>query len=107
MTFCPQCGKEVAQGTRFCENCGAPLSPGAAGNATASNTVHRLTALDIAQDPLLRNYKPIDPPADLQFRLQDGEVILKAIKPSRKIIVRSAIRSIIGAVVFGIFLPSR
>ncbi len=24
--FCPNCGKEVAEGSQFCDNCGAPLN---------------------------------------------------------------------------------
>ncbi len=25
--FCPNCGKEVAEGTKFCSHCGAPIQP--------------------------------------------------------------------------------
>lgn len=39
MPYCPRCGKEVAQDTKFCHNCGADLRPG--GRPTADAGVGR------------------------------------------------------------------
>ncbi|MDY5770291.1 MAG: zinc ribbon domain-containing protein [Anaerovoracaceae bacterium] len=42
MSYCSQCGKELVQGAKFCQNCGAPVESaaaagtGAAGDGSAS-----------------------------------------------------------------------
>ncbi|MEM3852148.1 MAG: PH domain-containing protein [Methanomassiliicoccales archaeon] len=54
-------------------------------------------------DPFLRNYKPIEPTPDLPFRLQEGEVILRALRPSKKIVVKFAFSTIIAVLVLIIF----
>lgn len=38
--FCPNCGKEVPEGSQFCENCGAQVNGTAAGQQAATNYMH-------------------------------------------------------------------
>ena len=38
MSYCSQCGKELVQGAKFCQNCGAPVKSAAAANASSGDS---------------------------------------------------------------------
>lgn len=108
MAFCSNCGAEVSPQAKFCPSCGNSLTgqtpAQAQGNqTTAVRQETRTSHYDYLSDPLLRNYSAIQPDGSLPFRLQDGEVILKAFKPSKRVIVKFASGSLIG-IVFLLFI---
>lgn len=39
MSFCPKCGTQCPEGTKFCENCGNPIAAGAPAQNTASQNI--------------------------------------------------------------------
>lgn len=98
MPYCPNCGHSVGADSKFCENCGYKLNPSASPQVQMQQyTVGpaNVSGQDIINDPVIKNYPPVTPPPDLPFRLQEGELILKAIKPSRRIIVKFSFSGII------------
>ncbi len=101
MTFCSNCGTEVSAQAKFCASCGNSLAGQAPVQAqgyqtTGAQQETRTSRYDYLSDPLLRNYSPIQPDGSLPFRLQEGEVILKAFKPSKRVIVKFATGSLVG-----------
>lgn len=98
MAYCPECGEQVDAGARFCEHCGKQLKSDE-GSGVRADTGSPGSAEKVAEDPILKNYKPVEPPPDLPFKLQDGEVILKAFRPNSRIIAKSAVGGIITSVI--------
>lgn len=93
MTYCSNCGMELPEGAKFCSNCGKPVASAAppVGYTTKAEEVPQAPK----KDTYLESFKPIPPAPDLPFRLQDGEVILKEFKPSKKVVIKFAIGTII------------
>ncbi len=90
---------------KFCPSCGSAVGAQAQGyQTTASQQASKPSQYDYLTDPYLKNYTPLQPDGNLPFRLQDGEVILKAFKPSKKIIVKFATGSLVAILFFMIFL---
>lgn len=106
MKYCPNCGAKIGESDKFCPSCGYNLtgvSEGATAT-TAATTQPEKKGLDFDTDPVLRNYKKIEPPPDLPFKLQDNEFILMAVKPSKRVVVKFGFSTIIAALfVFFIF----
>jgi membrane protein YdbS with pleckstrin-like domain len=97
--FCPRCGKPVGGQDLFCKSCGAELSPNAPAVAPAAPEDRASGSVPATPD-LGSPYEPIPTPTDLPFRLQDGEVVYREIRPGRKLFWRFAFGGVLGAVVF-------
>ncbi len=110
MPYCSNCGSQIQQQAKFCPNCGTPVGAGEARPPTGYQVRAQETANsgsdaeDYLSDPYLRQYKPIQPDANLPFRLQDGEVILKEFRPSKRVIAKFAVNGLVGIIFLFIFI---
>ncbi len=103
MPYCPACGEQVSAGAKFCEKCGSPVNTPSAATQTESHA-QVATAADLSNDPVLKDYSPIEPPPDLPFRLQEGEVIYKNFRPSSRVVVKFAFGGVVTFIVLAVFL---
>jgi|GEM_PF-2452630 len=108
MSYCPNCGKEVSPDAKFCPSCGHNLSAVSTSAPQVQPVRQEPTPEkeldDIRNDPFLRKFQLIEPSPDLPFKLQEGEVILMAIKPKKKVIAKFAFSTFIAAIILVIFL---
>ncbi|HZY71048.1 MAG TPA: PH domain-containing protein [Thermoplasmata archaeon] len=87
MPYCPSCGRAVDSAAQFCDRCGRPLPVGQPPLAGAAASAPLSTSSPPAggstlSDAYLAAHRPLaSAPAELPFRLQEGEAIYRDVKP--------------------------